>query len=254
MQAVWLLIGLTLGAAAVALALWPRLVRTRADLDHEQARAETDKEAQARLLASFKALSAEALSSSLGQLSQMAHAQLKATQAEAKGELQKRRQAVEQLGAPLKEQLGRVDQQLKSLDQERSKSHGRLEAQLRTLTETGEKLRSETGALVTALRKPNARGRWGQMQLRNVVELAGMVRHWLRRRGRGWQTKLAINGVGACTTALVTLIMIITKFTEGAWLVLLLIPLLAVLIFSIHAQYTQARDQIRPAHFPPDDL
>jgi DNA recombination protein RmuC len=63
------------------------------------------------------------------------------------------------------------------LDQERRESRGRLEAQLKTLAETGEKLRSETGALVTALRKPNARGQWGQMQLRNVVELAGMIRH-----------------------------------------------------------------------------
>src|SRR5207248_10589505 len=70
-----------------------------------------------------------------------------------------------------------VDTHLLRLDQERRESRGRLEAQLRTLTETGEKLRTETGALVTALRKPNARGQWGQMQLRNVVELAGMVRH-----------------------------------------------------------------------------
>ena len=76
-----------------------------------------------------------------------------------------------------KEQLGRVDAQLLALDQERRESRGRLEAQLRTLAETGERLRTETGALVTALRKPNARGQWGQMQLRNVVELAGMVRY-----------------------------------------------------------------------------
>jgi DNA recombination protein RmuC len=70
-----------------------------------------------------------------------------------------------------------VDTQLERLDQERRESRGRLEAQLKTLAETGEKLRTETGALVTALRKPNARGQWGQMQLRNVVELAGMLRH-----------------------------------------------------------------------------
>src|ERR1019366_2787823 len=63
------------------------------------------------------------------------------------------------------------------LDQERRESRGRLEAQLKALNETGERLRNETGALVTALRKPNARGQWGQMQLRNVVELAGMLRH-----------------------------------------------------------------------------
>ncbi|GAC1400298.1 MAG: APC family permease [Chloroflexota bacterium] len=87
-----------------------------------------------------------------------------------------------------------------------------------------------------------------------TLSQAGMVRHWLRRRGLGWRVKLVINGVGACTTALVTLIMTVTKFTEGAWLVLLLIPILAVLIFSIHAQYAQERAQVRPAHFPPAPL
>jgi DNA recombination protein RmuC len=198
MNALWLLIGLLGGAAAVAVLLRPRLralageaqravelerdlVRTLADLEHERARAEerlaaiTD--AQDRLSASFKALSAEALQSSMAQLTELARAQLRASQAEAKGDLDKRQQAVEQLVAPLREQLGRVDGQLLRLDQERRESRGRLEAQLRTLAETGEKLRTETGALVTALRKPNARGQWGQMQLRNVVELAGMVRH-----------------------------------------------------------------------------
>src|SRR5205814_2936477 len=81
------------------------------------------------------------------------------------------------LVAPLRDQLGRVDEQLVRLDQERRESRGRLEAQLKSLADTGERLRTETGALVTALRKPNARGQWGQMQLRNVVELAGMVRY-----------------------------------------------------------------------------
>jgi DNA recombination protein RmuC len=198
MTALWLLIGLVVGAAAAGAALRPRirsladeaaraselerdLVRARSDLDHERSRAEerlaTISDAQERLSASFKALSAEALQSSMAHLTELARAQLKAAQVEAKGDLDKRQQAVEQLVAPLKEQLGRVDAQLLKLDQERRESRGRLEAQLRTLTETGEKLRTETGALVTALRKPNTRGQWGQMQLRNVVELAGMVRY-----------------------------------------------------------------------------
>ena len=198
MTAIWLLIGLLGGAATVGLALRARLraltreaaragelerelVRVRSDLQHERARAEerlvTINDAQERLSASFKALSSEALQSSMAQLAQLARAQLDAAQAEAKGDLEQRRQAVEQLVAPLKEQLGRVDAQLLRLDQERRESRGRLEAQLKTLTETGEKLRTETGALVTALRKPNTRGQWGQMQLRNVVELAGMVRY-----------------------------------------------------------------------------
>lgn len=198
MEALWLLVGLLAGAGAVAAALRPRmrslaaeavragelerdLVRARSDAEHERTRAQerlaTLTDAQERLSASFKALSADALQSSLAQLTELNRAQLRAAQAEAKGELDHRRQAVEQLVAPLKEQLGRVDAQLVRLDQERRESRGRLESQLKSLAETGERLRTETGALVTALRKPNARGQWGQMQLRNVVELAGMVRY-----------------------------------------------------------------------------
>jgi DNA recombination protein RmuC len=198
MNALWMLLGLALGAAAVALALRGRLrllageagragelerelVRARADLEHERARGEerlaTVNDAQERLSASFKVLSAEALQASIAQLTAMAKAQLGTAHAEAKGDLEKRQQAVEQMVAPLKDQLVRVDAQLSSLDRERREAQGWLQSQLRNLSETGEKLRTETGALVTALRKPNARGQWGQMQLRNVVELSGMVRH-----------------------------------------------------------------------------
>jgi DNA recombination protein RmuC len=198
MNAVWLLIGLFAGAGLVLVLLRARLrglsgeaaragelerelIRAGADLEHErslsQERLATVNDAQERLSASFKALSAEALQTSVAQLSELAKSQLQAAQSEAKGDLDKRRDAVEQLVAPLQEQLGRVDAQLLQLDRERRESRGRLEAQLKTLNDTGEKLRTETGALVTALRKPNARGQWGQMQLRNVVELAGMVKH-----------------------------------------------------------------------------
>ncbi len=195
MSALLLIIGLIVGAGAVALALAPRLkrlvaqtselerelVRAQADLTHERSLAEerlsTLSDAQGRLSDTFKALSAEALQAGMAQLSEVAKAQLQSAHAEARGDLEKRQQAFEQLISPLKEGLGRVDAQLRTLDQERRESRGALEQQLRTLTETGERLRTETGALVTALRKPNTRGQWGQMQLRNVVELAGMVRH-----------------------------------------------------------------------------
>jgi DNA recombination protein RmuC len=198
MTAFWILLGLVLGACAALIALRPRLralsvasvragelecelVRLRGELQHEQSLAQerlaTLTDAQERLGTAFKALSAEALQSSMGQLTELARAQLQAAQAEARGDLDQRKQAVEQLVAPLRDQLSRVDGQLMRLDQERRESRGRLEAQLKTLADTGEKLRTETGALVTALRKPNARGQWGQMQLRNVVELAGMVRY-----------------------------------------------------------------------------
>jgi DNA recombination protein RmuC len=198
MNALWLALGVIIGAALVVLVLRPRLralsadaartgelerglVKARADLEHERSlsaeRLATLTDAQERLSASFKALSAEALQSNMSQLTELARAQLQAVQAEARGDLDKRQQAVEQLVAPLKEQLGRVDSQLLRLDQDRRESRGQMTAQLRTLAETSERLRTETSALVTALRKPNARGQWGQMQLRNVVESAGMLKH-----------------------------------------------------------------------------
>jgi DNA recombination protein RmuC len=159
-----------LGAGAALLATRQRLRALTADASRVT-------ELEERLSAAFKALSAEALQGSMSQLAELSKAQLQTAQVEAKGEAESRQRAVEQLVAPLRDQLGRVDDQLVKLDQERRESRGRLEAQLRTLTETGDRLRTETGALVTALRKPNARGQWGQMQLRNVVELAGMIRH-----------------------------------------------------------------------------
>ena len=198
MTGIWVLLGVALGAIVIWLLLRPRLRSAwaaearavelerelslaRADLEHERVlseqRLQTLKDAQEQLAASFKVLSAEALQASMGQLAELAQAQLKAVQAEAKGDLEKRQNAVEQLVAPLREQLGRVDAQLVRLDQERRESRGRLEGQIKTLAETNERLRTETGALITALRKPNTRGQWGQMQLRNVVEMAGMLRH-----------------------------------------------------------------------------
>jgi DNA recombination protein RmuC len=198
MNALWLLLGLLLGIGLTALLLRARvraltveaaraaefereLIGARAEVEHERERAAerlaTVQDAQDRLSATFKALSSEALQASQSQLVELARAQLAAAQVEGKGDLERRQQAVEQLVAPLREQLGKVDAQLVRLDQERRESRGRMDAQIRALTETGEKLRTETGALVTALRKPNTRGQWGQMQLRNVVELAGMVAH-----------------------------------------------------------------------------
>ena len=198
MPAVWLAIGVFIGAAVVLLALRGRmrglgaeavrageldraLASAESALSHEQElaaeRLAVVTDTQERLSNSFRALSAEALQSNMAQLAELAKAQLQIAQAEAKGDLDQRRDQVEQLVAPIREQLGRVDSQLSKLDQERRSSQVRLEAQLRSLGESGERLRTETGALVTALRKPNTRGQWGQMQLRNVVEAAGMLRH-----------------------------------------------------------------------------
>jgi DNA recombination protein RmuC len=184
-DAICLVLGLALGATVTLIAVRGRassaLVQAQAALAHERElgaeRLATLRDAEARLSDSFKAMSAEALQANMVQLTELAKAQLRTAQVEGKGDLEKRANAVEQMVAPLREQLVRVDNQLSALNKERHESRGRLESQLRSMTESQEKLRTETGALVTALRKPNARGQWGQMQLRKVVELAGMVRH-----------------------------------------------------------------------------
>ncbi|MGH2842379.1 MAG: DNA recombination protein RmuC [Solirubrobacteraceae bacterium] len=81
------------------------------------------------------------------------------------------------LVGPLADQLERVEGKLLELDRDGRETRGHLVAQLGELARNGEQLRRETGALVSALRRPNVRGQWGQVQLRKVVELAGMVRH-----------------------------------------------------------------------------
>jgi DNA recombination protein RmuC len=78
---------------------------------------------------------------------------------------------------PLKESLDKVDGQVRTLEQARQHAFGALKQELLTVREGQERLRSETGNLVTALRAPNVRGRWGEMQLKRVVEAAGMVQH-----------------------------------------------------------------------------
>jgi DNA anti-recombination protein RmuC len=79
--------------------------------------------------------------------------------------------------APLRETLGKVETHLRVLENERVSAYSALTEQVRALSATGEGLRDQTRSLVTALRAPQARGRWGEMQLRRVVELAGMVDH-----------------------------------------------------------------------------
>ncbi|HMJ03077.1 MAG TPA: DNA recombination protein RmuC, partial [Conexibacter sp.] len=88
-----------------------------------------------------------------------------------------REQTVDALVAPLRDSLARVDAKLHDLERDRAHARGALDEQLRSLAAGQERLRDETGALVAALRQPQTRGRWGELQLRRVVELAGMTAH-----------------------------------------------------------------------------
>jgi DNA recombination protein RmuC len=125
----------------------------------------------------FQALSAQALDSSQQRLLELSEIRLRAANLSAAGELDARRNAVEQLVEPLKQTLARVESQLREADAARLSSQAALTEQVRSAREASEQLRAQTQALVTALRRPEARGRWGEMQLRRVVELAGMTAH-----------------------------------------------------------------------------
>jgi len=123
----------------------------------------------------FKALAADALKSNNSSFLQIAQETLKRFQSEAKGDLEARQRAVADLVAPVRDSLSKVDAQIQQMEIARGEAYGDLKAQVQSLIATQSELRSETGNLVRALRTPNVRGRWGEIQLRRVVEIAGML-------------------------------------------------------------------------------
>lgn len=123
----------------------------------------------------FKALAADALKSNNCSFLQIAQETLKRFQSEAKGDLDARHKAVEDLVTPVRESLSKVDAQIQQMEVARGEAYGDLKAQVQSLITTQRELQSETGNLVRALRTPNVRGRWGEIQLRRVVEIAGML-------------------------------------------------------------------------------
>jgi len=125
----------------------------------------------------FKALSAEALSTSTTSFLELARAHLERWQEGARGDLDLRQQAIGELLAPVRDSLARVDLRIGEIEKSREGAYGALHEQLRALAETQGVLRAEAASLVKALRAPQVRGRWGEVQLRRVVELAGMVQH-----------------------------------------------------------------------------
>lgn len=152
-----------------------------ATLDHHQ-RASAEQELSLQrtvdsLKETFGALSAEALRHNNVQFVQLAEAHLRQATTEASGDLARRQQAIDALVSPLRESLSKVEGQLQSVERERIGAYQSLIEQVGTMRQSSEQLKVETAQLVTALRAPQVRGRWGEMQLRRVVEAAGMVEH-----------------------------------------------------------------------------
>lgn len=179
-----------------------RLAQTRADSDrHEQEsqtfrnqftelRSRLDSEikaaaekqallerAEIKLSDTFKALSADALRSSSEQFLQLAKSSLSTQTEEAKGEIEKRKVAIETLIKPMSESLGKFELRIGEIEKSREGAYSELREQVRALGEGQLGLQRETASLVKALRQPTGRGQWGEIQLRRVVELAGMQEH-----------------------------------------------------------------------------
>jgi DNA recombination protein RmuC len=176
-----LAVGIALGWLLKHALTAPILARLALELEHEQAasaeKAALIEHARTGLADTFRALSAEALSASSASFLQLAKVQLEQLHARASGDLEQRQRAVEHLVAPIRESLEKVDGQIRELEKARTSAYSTLTEQVRSLAEGQKALRDETASLVTALRDPGGRGRWGEMQLRRVVEAAGMLAH-----------------------------------------------------------------------------
>jgi DNA recombination protein RmuC len=155
--------------------------RTAAEtsLESERRRLEEERrllaEAQDRLKEAFQAVAAQALSSNNESFLQLAKSTLEKFQTEAKKDLEARETAVATLVDPIRESLTRVDAQIRELEKTRGEAYVSLTEQVKSLLGSQESLKSETSKLVTALRAPHVRGRWGEIQLRRVVEIANML-------------------------------------------------------------------------------
>ncbi|MEI6562034.1 MAG: DNA recombination protein RmuC [Verrucomicrobiota bacterium] len=134
-------------------------------------------DAQRRLSETFQALSAEALRRNNTSFLELANVSLERFQESAKGDLEKRQTAITELVKPVRESLDKVDAKIQEIEKSRAGAYEALTAQVKNMMEAQGRLRTETTHLAQALRSPVVRGRWGEVQLRRVVEMAGMLAH-----------------------------------------------------------------------------
>ena len=181
-----LVIGIALGCCVGLLSRAGQVARSRtrvARLDAELAAARASAETRAdavdevrrQMAGEFAQLSSQALRQNADQFLQLADTRLNETRQAAEFDLAGRHEAIERLLAPIAEQLGKYEESMQQLERERLRSYTALTEQMTHLAASHDRLERETRSLVTALRSPQTRGRWGELQLRRVVEMAGML-------------------------------------------------------------------------------
>jgi DNA recombination protein RmuC len=179
--AITLSLGLALGAMVGWLASRPGYARLRSTIDTDRAvhaeRLKTYEDAEARLRDTFQSLTADALTHNTHQFLALAESRLREARTEATSDIDARKKAIEDLLAPMARTLEQVDREIKDAERRRTQTGAELMQRIAALDTAGQSLRDETRRLTDALKRPGVRGRWGELQLKRVVELAGMVEH-----------------------------------------------------------------------------
>jgi DNA recombination protein RmuC len=188
-----LLVGLVVGGGLVGALAWvvatargnARVAAARAQADAAAQRLAAEREAftvaQRQMGDRFQAMAAESLRTSHKDFLALAAERLGAVRTQTTTEVQARHEAqqkaLEGMVAPVRASLDKMDEQIRTLERERGAAYGALHQQMKVVAATQDKLLGATGSLVSALKAPAVRGRWGEIQLRRVVELAGMLEH-----------------------------------------------------------------------------
>ncbi len=175
-----LAVGLLIGLARVA-DKRASIAALETELEGERQRSAerlaTIEQARRQLGESFEALSTRALRHNSEQFLRLAQENLKQYQVQAQADLTQKEKAIEGLVGPIRETLEKTERQIRQMETERKEAEGSLRAYLEGMTRTQQQLEVETRKLVQALRRPEVRGQWGEITLRRLAELAGMVEH-----------------------------------------------------------------------------
>jgi DNA recombination protein RmuC len=176
-----LIVGALLGALIAWLIARVAYVRLKTELERDRAahaeRVRAYQDADSTMREAFQALSADALRTNNQAFLELAESRLREVKTEAGADIEARKKAIEDLLTPLKTALDRVEREVTEAERHRMQGGAELLQQIALLDTTGQRLRSETARLTDALKRPGVRGRWGELQLKRVVELAGMIQH-----------------------------------------------------------------------------